>query len=223
MRGKHAAKLLRVVALDLFERAVDPLADVRLVAAAQRATSQRAASGTQKTFSRDVLVAVLEDLRALVLVVGVELAAPRLVVSASRCARRRSKESEMYFRKSSPRTRCLYSADSTLPRSRSAASNNVRSKPRSDRFSSLSVAIVQSSSSSLHYGQDHDRSKMSSTNNRLVVTPDFDHASQGPLAESLSTPGRFDRRSPAATLRCRQTYWAPPRGSRSLHQTARRR
>ena len=31
----------------------------------------------------------------------------------------------MYFRNSSPRTRCLYSADSTLPRSLFAASNRA--------------------------------------------------------------------------------------------------
>src|SRR6266508_4692 len=48
----------------------------------------------------------------------------------------------MYFRKRSPRTRCLYSADSTLPRMRSAASKSSFAKGRSPFAVPLRVAFA---------------------------------------------------------------------------------
>src|SRR5215207_8615722 len=62
--------------------------------------------------------------------------------SARSCSRRNSNDSEMYLRKMRPRTRCLYSADSTLPRSLLAASKSAAPLG----FSPLLVMGVRASS-----------------------------------------------------------------------------
>src|SRR5882724_6202664 len=57
-------------------------------------------------------------------------------------ARISSKASEMYLRKISPRTTCLYSAASMLLRSLSAASQSLASKPRLADESAAEVVLV---------------------------------------------------------------------------------
>ena len=78
--------------------------------------SQRAASGTQKTFSAGTRRGLPD---------------PPPGRLATRLRRLSSKASEMYFRKIRPRTTCLYSAASRWPRSLSAACHSFASKPRS--------------------------------------------------------------------------------------------
>src|SRR5262245_24741935 len=75
--------------------------------------AQRASGGTQKTLS------AAYSSRS-------SGSAPACRRSLERCS---SKASEMYLRKTRPRTTCLYSAASIEPRSLSAASQSFSSKP----------------------------------------------------------------------------------------------
>src|SRR5437762_4133962 len=53
-----------------------------------------------------------------------------------------SNASEMYFRKIRPRTTCLYSAASRLPRSLSAVAQSVASKPRAEPLVDFSFPVL---------------------------------------------------------------------------------
>src|SRR6266571_9347345 len=78
---------------------------------------QRATGGTQKIFSARYSSGSSGFAPAY---------SPSRAISFAWCS---SKLSEMYFRKISPRTTCLYSAASMLLRSLSAASQSLASKP----------------------------------------------------------------------------------------------
>ena len=104
-----------VVALDGNHRVVDDLADGRLLGLALQVRP----AGLLR-HPEDVLGAVF---------VGIFGVGPLALSASSRwCIS--SKESEMYLRKISPRTTCLYSAASMLLRILSAASQSLASNPR---------------------------------------------------------------------------------------------
>jgi hypothetical protein len=97
--------------------------------AAAWSLAQRATSGTQKTLA-EMYSSRSSSVARFCLRVGDVVVALGVVAEASSLARRLSKASEMYLRKMSPRTTCLYSAASRFPRSLSAASQSFSSKPR---------------------------------------------------------------------------------------------
>ena len=107
----------RVVALDRDHGVVDDLADGRAAWRCSGDSVQRAAGGTQKTFSAWYSSGSSGLAPAY---------SPLPATSLAWCS---SKVSEMYLRKMRPRTTCLYSAASMLLRSLSAASQSLASKP----------------------------------------------------------------------------------------------
>ncbi len=113
--GQHALER-RVVALDGGHRVVDELADGRLLGACLEVRPARLLAAPRRCSRRGTR----RGLRG------------RRPASSRRRARRAcsSKASEMYLRKIRPRTTCLYSAASMLPRSSSAACQSLASKPR---------------------------------------------------------------------------------------------
>src|SRR5437879_538363 len=88
--------------------------------------AQRASFGTQKTFSA----------------VYSSLSSGSASFSALRASYRSWKASEMYLRKMRPRTTCLYSAASRLPRSLSAVAQRVTSKPREVPLAGERLVVV---------------------------------------------------------------------------------
>src|SRR5690606_25815247 len=117
---------LGVLSFDGSECIVDALANIRLLCSgAQRFPACRFRH--PEHVGGGVVVAVFQFCCQVVFagireVIFVSRSAKRL----SSSARRAEKVSEMYFRKMSPRTRCLYSAASMLARSLSAAAHSVR-------------------------------------------------------------------------------------------------
>ena len=103
--GQHALER-RVVALYAGHRLVDELADCRLLCVRFELRPARLGR-TQKMFSARYSS-------------GSSGSAPCCSLSLSRMACFSSKASEIYFRKMRPRTTCLYSAASMLPRKASA-------------------------------------------------------------------------------------------------------
>src|SRR5256886_13384196 len=91
---------------------------------------QRALGGTQKTFSARYS----------------SRSSGSAPFSFSSAACFSAKASEMYFRKMRPRTTCLYSAASRLPRSLSAVAQRVASKPRCPSRSEEHTSELQSQS-----------------------------------------------------------------------------